>query len=291
MTQTRSLVLCICFSLFNFLISETLYAQNELHFSYKCENEIIRPVKVKVSLKSPDREIYNLLTDSLSEYEFSEKNYFKSKGKYVLSIRFESSKYGKDSLIYDFELNGEEISTSISISFDYRDKLVKEKNIYVKGRKVLNGYIRLNKYYYAPNTVEIQLDTLSIGTEYYKGPFFTIKNNSKDTLYGEHLPGYFWGVLSYIKNDSIVATRIGILDYNFVESEPLYPDSTKIATVGSFGLSNKLLPFEYRFEVLFAKIFQGFGNKIEIYKEQPNFDWWAGTKEYYKLIYNFEVKR
>ena len=283
MIQIRIITLCISFFLLNSLIGENLYGQNDLHFSYKCENEIIKPAKVRILLKSSDKRIYNLLTDTTSRYEFSEKNYFKSNGKYALSIWFESEKYGKDSLIYDFELNGEEISTSISISFDYREKYIKKKDIYVKGEKVLNGYIRLNKYYDAPETVEIKLDTYEIGYEFYKGPFFTIKNNSKDTLYGEHFPGYFWGTLSYVRNDSILATRIGTLDYNFAGSPPLYPDSTKIATVGSFGLTKKLVPFEYRFEVMLAKKYQGMGNGVGIYKEQPNFDWWAGTKEYYKL--------
>lgn len=64
-----------------------------------------------------------------------------------------------------------------------------------------------------------------------------IKNNSKDTLYGEYLPGYFWGTLSYIRNDSILATRTGRIDYTFDNPPPLYPDSVKIATVGSFGLT------------------------------------------------------
>jgi len=274
------------FSFLAFLMGETLYGQNDIHFSYECEAGVSKPAKARILLKSPDNKIFTLFADTVNEYEFYEKNYFKSNGKYILSVWFEDAKHVKDSLNYDFELSGKEIITLISISLDYRERLIKKGEIYVKGEKVLNGYIRVNKHYDAPKTVVIQIDSNEIGNE-FRGPFFTIKNNSKDTLYGEHLPGYFWGTLSYIRNDSILSTRIGNLDYNFVDSPPLYPNSTKIATVGSFGFTNKLKPFEYRFEVLLAKKWQPKG--VGVYIERQNFIWWAGTKEYYKLKYDFIV--
>ena len=64
-------------------------------------------------------------------------------------------------------------------------------------------------------------------------------------------------------------TRTGILDYEFVDSPPLYPDSTKIASVGSFGIRKKLVSFDYRFEVMLAKKWQSIG--IGIYEENQNF--------------------
>lgn len=270
------------------LMGITLYGQNDIHFSYECNDKIECPSNAKIILKSPDKEIFNLFDDTLSNYKFSEKNYFKSKGRYILSIHFEAGKYGKDYLDYTFDLKGSEIATAISVSFDYKERLIKEGNIYVKGEKTLNGYVRLNKYYNATKAVEIELDTNYLRDEFYKGPFFKIKNNSSDTLYGEHLPGYFWGTLSYIRNDSILASRIGILDYEFVGSPPMCPDSTKLATVGSFGYRSKLMPFEYRFEVMLAKEWQSQG--IGVLEERENFIWWAGTKDYYKLIYDFKIE-
>ena len=272
-------------------LKDNLYERNDINFSFELGDEIASTSKARILLKTPKKEILNLFTDTISKYEFSKRHYFKSKGKYTLSIYFESKTYGADSLNYDFKLNGMELNVSISISFDYRERLIKQKDIYVEGNKVLNGYIRLNKYYDTPETIEIQFDADECGNEFYHGPFFTIKNNSLDTLYGEHLPGYFWGTLSFMRNDSILRTFIGILDYNFVDSPPLYPDSTKVATVGSFGIPRKLIPFEYRFEVMLSKEYQGMGNGIGIYKEQPNFDWWAGTKEYYKLKYDFKIDK
>lgn len=266
-----------------------LYGQNDFKFSYECGDEIKKPFKTKILLKYPDDKISDLLMDTVCKYKVSEKNYLKYKGKYTLSVWLETESYGKDSIDYDFELNGNEIITDISVSFDYRERLIKKGDIFIKGDKVINGYIRLNKYYTAPESIDISLDKENLGDEYYKGPFFKIKNNSNDTLYGKHLPGYFWGTLSYIRNDSILFTKIGILDYEFVDSPPLYPDSTKYATVGSFGLTKNLIPFEYRFEVMLAKKWQSQG--IGIYDERKDFIWWAGTKEYWILRFDFKIDK
>jgi len=265
-----------------------LHGQNELQFSYECEEAIKSSIETKVLIKLPDGRISNLYSDSKTKYDFTDKENFASKGKYGLSIYFGAEKYGQDSIVYDFELNGNEIKTIISVDFDFRERLIKKGNIYEKGDSVLNGYVRINKYYIAPETIVISFDKENMGTEYYKVPFFKIKNNSTDTIFGEHLPGYFWGTLSYLRNDSTHMTRTGILDYEFVDSPPLYPDSTKIASVGSFGLSRKLVPFDYRFEVMLAKEWQSIG--IGIYEEHKNFIWWAGTKEYYKLTYDFKIE-
>ena len=264
-----------------------LYGQNDFRFSYECGDEIKKPFKTKILLKYPDDKISLLPIDTASTYIVSEKNYLKYKGKYTLSIWCETESYGKDSINYDFNLNGNEIITDISVRFGYRERLIKKGDIFIKGDKVMNGYIRLNKYYTAPESIDISLDKENFGDEYYKGPFFKIKNNSNDTLYGEHLQGYFWGTLSYKRNDSILFTKIGILDYEFVDSPPLYPDSTKYATVGSFGLTKNLIPFEYRFEVMLAKKWQSQG--IGIYDERKDFIWWAGTKEYWILRYDFKI--
>ena len=265
-----------------------LHGQNDLQFSFECEEAINSPIETKVLIKLPDGRISNLYSDSITKYNFADKENFASKGKYGLSIYFGAEKYGQDSIVYDFELNGNEIKTIISVDFDFRERLIKKGSIYEKGDSVLNGYVRINKYYIAPETIEISFDKENMGTEYYKGPFFKVKNNSTDTIFGEHLPGYFWGTLSYLRNDSTYMTRTGILDYEFVDSPPLYPDSTKIASVGSFGLTKKLIPIDYRFEVMLAKEWQSTG--IGIYKEHENFIWWAGTKEYYKLTHDFKIE-
>lgn len=287
MKQKLNLIKCVLVSLV-IVKSISIFGQSDIRFSYECKDDIITPVKTRILLKFPDESIFNLLIDTVTKYNYSEKFFFKSNGKYTLSVWFETEKNCKDSIDYEFELNGSEINTEISVKFRYKNRYIKERTIYVEGEKVLNGYIQIEKYYNASKLIDIKFDKEILGNEFYTGPFFKIKNNSKDTLYGEHLPGYFWGTLSYLRNDSVFFTRIGTLDYNFVNSPPLYPDSTKYATIGSFGITNKLAPFEYRFEVMLVKG-KWESKGVGIYKELQDFVWWAGMKEYYKLKYDFKI--
>lgn len=243
MTNINKIYLSFLSSLL-LLLGMNLYGQNDLFFSYRSSEDIKWTTNVIILLKSPDKEVFNLFTDTVKEYNYSGDNYFLSKGKYSLSIWYVDENNVKDSIDYDFELYGNEMSTKISVSFDYMIERPKRGNNFSNSDKILYCYIRVNKIYTPPVTIEIELDTTYKG-DAFKGPVFKIKNNSNDTLYGEHLPGYFWGSLSYLRNDSIVATESGILDLNFVRSPPLYPDSTKFALVGSFGFSNKLSPSDY----------------------------------------------
>jgi len=276
------LIVCIL------LIGMTLYAQNTMNFTYDCEKVFQSSILSNIILKQPDKEAYILFSDTVHNYSLTKNNFFKAKGKYMLTILFDSEKYGKDKIVYNFDLNGNEKSTDISVRFDYTERYIKKGEIYEKGEKIPNGYVEVIKYYEAPKSIDIKLDETLKSGEDYKGPFFRIKNNSKDTLYGAQLPGYFWGTLSYLKNDSVIATRTGSVCYEFAGSPPLYPDSTKIASVGSFGLSNKLVPFDYRFEVLLANKWQSQG--VGVIEDRINFVWWAATKEYYKLMYDFKIR-
>jgi len=85
------------------------------------------------------------------------------------------------------------------VSFDFKERLYKKGDIYEKGDKTLNGYIRINKYYEASEKVKIEIDKEQKGEELFKGPFFKITNNSTDTLNGEYLPEYFWGKFLFLK--------------------------------------------------------------------------------------------
>jgi len=281
MKKTLYLIVCIL------LTDMTLYAQNTINFIYDCEKDFQCPIRSNIILKQPNKETYTLFSDTVHNYNLTKNNFFKIKGKYMLTILFDSEKHGKDKIDYHFDLNGSEINTEISVRFDYTERYIKKGEIYEKGEKIPNGYVEVIKYYEAPKSIDIKLDETLKSDDYYKGPFFRIKNNSKDTLYGAQLPGYFWGTLSYLKNDSIVTTRIGSVCYEFAGSPPLYPDSTKIASVGSFGLNNKLIPYDYRFEVLLAKKWQSQG--VGVIEDHKNFVWWAATKEYYKLRYDFKI--
>ncbi len=269
----------------------TLYGQNDLYFSYKCRDKALSPFKAKILLKSPDNEIFNLITDTISNFVFSGKNYFKSIGNYTLLITYSTENYGNDSIDYDFDISGTEIKTDISIEFDYKERLIKKGGIFIKGEKVINGYIKVNKYYNAPKLIDNAIDNEYLGDEYFKDPIFKIKNYSEDTLSGEYLLGNFWGTLYYKKHDSTLFTKIGTLDYMFVESPAtaLYPDSIKYVTAILFRLTKNLVPIETRFENMLANKSQSGG--ISVYKELNHIKWWAGTQNYYKLKYYLEVDK
>ncbi len=271
-----------------FLNSINAQGQNKMHFSFGYDAEITTSTEAQITVSIPNGRVVHLYSGTLSQYELTDKENFIFKGKYKISTYFKTNGYGQDTVSYDFELNGTEIETLISIDFDFRNKLVKKRNIYEKGKKVINGYIRINKYYEPPKEIGIEPFNGEISLKSEQGPIFKIKNNSTDTLYGEHLAGYFWGTLSYLKNDSVCYKTTGNLDYNVCDTYPLYPDSTKIASVGTFGLTRRLKPFNYQFEVMVAKKWQPTG--IGIYKEHNNFIWRAVTKEYYRLKYDFKIK-
>ena len=263
-----------------------LCADNNITFAYWNRDSITGKTKATILLKQPNDETIVLFDGTQKEYKFSEEEYFKLRGKYTVSILYEAENYGKDSCSYDFSLSGEEFDTDVLISFEYLES--DYEGVINKKSKALNGYIRVYSYYRNPKSVKIELSKDVEICEFYKGPFFTITNNSTDTLYGEHLPGYFWGTLSYLKNDSIFRTRTGRIDYNFEMTPPLYPDSMTLATVGSFGLTNNLAPFEYRYEVKMTN--KRRSQVMELYKEREAFVWWTEIMGYYRIKYDFKVE-
>lgn len=274
----------------------TLYGQSDLGFSYeysrggllRSDSNFDSFVFSKIKIRFPKGNIYQLFQDTVNKYEYSKRNFFQEQGEYTLMIYFYSDKYGKDSIDYKFEISGKEIKVDISVSFYYSGKYYKDGEYWIKKEKVPQGHVSVFKYVASPKSIEISLNNVKESNEYYKGPFFNLKNNSNDTIYGVHLPGYFWGKLFLIENDSIVFERIGTIDDMFENSPPLYPDSTKIAMVGSFGIYKQLPPFKYRYELLLSKKWESLG--IGVFLDKDDFVWWAGTKEFYKLTYDFEVK-
>lgn len=286
-------------SLFLFLLivkGTTLYGQNDLGFFYNYDRGLLNhsdqsfdsPIFSKIKLRFPNGNICQLFADTVSRYDFSRKNFFKEQGDYILKIYFSSDKYGKDSIDYQFGISGKEIKVDISISFYYDGKYYKNGDYWEKKEKVPQCHVSVFKYVPCPESIAISLNKVKESNEFYKGPFFDLKNNSKDTIYGVYLPGYFWGKLFFTRDDSTIVEKMGTIDEMFGDSPPLYPDSTKIAMVGSFGLFKQLPPLKYRYELLLSNKWESLG--VGVFLDKDDFVWWAGTKEYYKLTYDFEVK-
>ena len=278
----------VILSIYLLLAGIQVYGQNEIKISYQRGNSIENPFKTLLFLKSPDGKSSQFTIDTASRFVFSQKHPLTQSGKYTLSIQVETKKGWVETLDQDFDIVGNELLTEIDIHFTRSQRKMKKVDKKHVNDNPIIGFIEIVKYYEAPKSIRIQLDKEFKGNEYMKGPFFRIKNNSTDTLYGEHLPGYFWGSLSMKNNDSIDYTNFGTIDYNFADSPPLFPDSSTYASVGSFGYRNILLPSQYQFEL---KLF----NKLQTATKQISYEnkgliWYVDKKQYWKLKYDFEIE-
>ena len=269
------------------LMSSNLLGQTDLKFEYHCNKEFIRPIRTDIMLKFPNGRIEKLLSDTMRSLEYFKKGYFRKSGNYLLSIRSTGLDSKTVSTDYRFVLNGKENEVKIDISFHYNSKLSNENGNWNDKQVKTDALISVIKYYESPKSIELSLEDLE--SEDIPSPFLKLTNYSKDTIYGEYLPGYFWGSLSIGINDSTWTNkRIGIIDTELDNRRPLYPDSSTIATVGTWGYKNHLIKNKYKFELLFTT--NWFSRGLSKYKDTDSINWWAGTKEFYRLIYKFEIK-
>ena len=265
-----NLKIFICSILFSFGLSGI--AQTKLNFKYYCL-DFVETTRVSVYLKYSNNKI-ELLNDTVREFE---KRLIIPTGKndYILSVEFENKTIGKEALNYPFTLLGTETDIKVNV--------ILTRNVWLEKEA---GVIEIIKYYDEANHLEIEYLSEVKGGGSFRGPFFMLKNNSNDTIYGKHLRGYFWGTLSFLF-DSVWSHEIfGQLDYDFVPRPPLFPDSTVIATVGSFGWQNELPKFWYRYTLLYYTTDKNTHKRLE----KDNFIWRADTKKYYRLVYEFEVE-
>jgi len=268
------------------LLSSRLFGQIDLRFDYKL-SDFRDIIKSDISLTIPNGNKVQLYLDTIKKYHDFKKNFFTQPGQYKLNCKYLINSKNIDSISYSFEFNGNEneIEMSVDLRQDINSKWIKNK--WTEMSRKNQCYISIVKYFKSPESIKLKLANIE-SSEYYKGPFFTLTNSSKDTIYGEHLPGYFWGRLSFI-NDSIQSRElIGQIDMNFVDMPPLYPDSSRIAMVGSFGLFNKLPPNKYEYKLFFSTTGNTHGYRK--YLDNVITEWWAKTESFYKIIYDFEIR-
>jgi len=150
-----------------------------------------------------------------------------------------------------------------------------------------NAFVYVIKYYNSTHALDIQYLPNKKGNEYFREPFFLLKNNSNDTIYGEYNQGYFWGKISFLIKDSVWSENyVGRIDANFDNPPPLYPDSTKFAWVGSFGWRNDLPKNRYKYTLQYYTTDKNKGIRLN----KRKFAWRADTKKYYQLIYEFDIE-
>jgi hypothetical protein len=206
-------------------MSIALFGRGLLYLDISPTKEI-SPV-LNLNLKSPDGNNKQLFQGKFVNYVDTIEDCFLEAGVYSLSIDYILDNGIKDTLVHDFSINGQEQFVNINISMFYF--------------KSVKCNINIEKHFKSHDSIKIYPARVKSHDEYYKGPFFRIENLSKDTLYGKYLDGYFWGDLSILSSDGTWKNLPSNLDMNFVYLSGLNPDSSTIATVGSFGL-NSIMP-------------------------------------------------
>lgn len=270
----------LIYSLILILISSQLFGQADLRFEYKSSDEFVAPVHSVIRIHHPNGMIDKLLSDTLKSSKSLKEAYFGAPGNYLLTIYYSNKISETDSVDYNFTLNGNESDVSIKVSLDQDIKTEYKSGNWIETKRKNKGYISVTKYYNSPKTV-----TLTLGNaKQLKSPVLKINNFSKDTIYGEYLPGYFWGCISNSFNGSNWSRkRCGRIDTNFSPLPPLYPDSSRITTVGSFGRIKLPITGLFRYVLLFSTTGNSHGHRK--YLNSNNIEWWAMTEEFYRLVF------
>ena len=255
-------------------------AQCNMLIKYSLD-EKLTDVRARLSLVSPDGKNCVLLNDTARR---TDRQYrLEQLGEYRLMASFYSDKYGCDSLERSFWLRGDELEVATDLSF-------------ARGRKNLSDWqcrdslnscrFTIEKRYQSSPQVKINYLPNVKGEN--GAPCFSIKNESRDTLYGEWLPGYFWGTLSYNVNGKYVGNYMGQICTSWAPAPPLYPDSVKSAWVSSFR-TLQLKSGKFRFNVWYSTT-EEMRNSVPLACEREKFRWWSKVQDWYLLQCDFEVK-
>lgn len=279
----------IIFTLFGLNILAQTNVNFEFSNRYNCEIK-----SANINLKNKDKQIV-LFNDTLSEFK-KDFTIPAESANYIISVELEyknaESKKRKrrrkgeldcnriHSQEYPFELLGNEIDVFIDVSFS--------KRVYSDS---LDGSIGVVRHYNSVHDIEIEYAKDIRSNESIREPFFILKNNSNDTLYGQHIKTLYWGWISYMIDDSTWTNNFfGNLDYNFSGGTLLIPGAATIATVGSFGWTEELPKKKYRYTLLYTTDVNSTGGGYRKQVERDNIAWFVKDFRFYKLVYEFEVK-
>ncbi|WP_031540949.1 hypothetical protein [Bacteroides sp. Ga6A1] len=255
-------------------------AQCNMLIKYSLD-EKLTDVRARLSLVSPDGMSCVLLNDTARRVE---KNYrLEQLGEYRLAASFNSDRYGCDSLERQFKLTGKELDVVADLNFSRDTKNHSDRKCH---DSVNSCTFRIERRYKASPQVKINYLPNMKGEN--GAPCFCIKNESRDTLYGEWLPGYFWGTLSYNVNGKYVGNYMGQICTSWAPAPPLYPDSVKSAWVSSFR-TLQLKSGKFRFNVWYSTT-EKMRNSVPLACEREKFRWWSKVQDWYLLQCDFEVK-
>ena len=231
----------------------------------------------------PDGKSTILLDDTVKQ---TKKEYhLEQLGEYRLTAVFFSALSGRDTLARTFTLTGEEYKVETIAHFS---RELKDLSDWKSKDSINSGRFTITKYSHPSPLVKMKYIRSSTGeNNEFPGPLFIVKNESRDTLYGEWLPGYFWGTLSKWVEGKYVGNHSGQICTTWADEPPLYPDSVKPAWVASFGI--KTPPGKYRFNLYYSTENNIKGTATKIY-ESDTFRWWSSVQNWHLLTCEFETK-
>ena len=205
------------------------------------------------------------------------------KGEYRLIVSLDGKSSFKESMAQEFSINGEELRVETSIILRLEDKDLRDWKC---RESIPSGHFLITKYSNPSPLVSMKyLYTMTGKKGEFPGPYFSVINESQDTLYGEWLDGYFWGRLSVWKDGGYKALGIRI-DTTWIEQPPLYPNSEITALVGSFG---RFIPYgKYRFDLYYSTERSNKGS-MSLLRETSSFRWWGAVENWHLLTCDFEV--
>jgi len=167
--------------------------QTLVELDYSCSKDFgIRP-KVSVTLYHSDEKLQ--LLDHCKEdkkYNFS---IDRLDTNFIIVIKYTHHIFFSDTIQYPFKLTGKEEKVNITIHFHQ----------YLKWEK--NAYLGIVSYFPSHEQLLIEYAPSIKSTKDFKGPFFLLKNNSNDTIFGTNSANYYWGSISYL-NDSVYTTLL-----------------------------------------------------------------------------------
>ena len=208
-------------------------------------------------------------------------------GEYRLTATFTNELNCDESLEQVFNLTGDEYLVESIVHFR-RERM--DLSDWSSKDSIPSGFFTITKYLHPSPLVKIKyLYTNSRRGDDILGPIFSIINDSQDTLYGEWLPGFFWGALSKWKDGEYVGYYVGNIDTDWAEELPLFPGQEKYAWVASFG--RIILPGKYRFRLYYTTDSPYVSKQsARLTKETETFRWWSSVATWHLLVCDFEFK-
>lgn len=255
-------------------------AKAQCDMSILYENNLQEVVHASLRMTLPDGENV-LLLDDTAEYKYAS-FHLEQKGEYRIMAFFSGNESGKDSLEKSFILTGDEYSIETNLQFELK------KNDFPNSRNeesFVECWFTFKLFSKPSPDVHIRFKYYS--NDEIPGPFFEVINNSNDTLYGEWLPGFFWGRVSFWDGNAYFGNLGGKIDLNFEGLSPLLPNDTTHAWVGSFGRS--LRPGKYRFNVYYSTEDKRM-HSVAFERENMKLRWYTNVSKWHLLTNEFEIK-